>query len=361
MNKKVTAVLTLMLSMILGSILPGQARSALKDHSIQHSIERQTVRDKFINFESLINSLGIIEGMTILDIGASAGYASFLFAEKLHGTGEVFATEVRDVLVDHVAGEARQRGLTNLTSVLVKVDGLDDFYSQHRYDIVLLSNVYHCLDNRIQYFSKLREFLKPNARLVIVMYNQDHLFSEDSLSDIEAWVSNIVATYSTDTGSNPFFEELSTATRQLISAGDRGNSLRLALLEDFNRMLKNPLFYKHFYTNSYFRENFFTPPERNLANWLIMMLQEDGVFEKPADQIDARTMRTVIRLNRLFFTGQFYKSVKNWREFIPPSDANRHTSKYVMFRELDAAGYKVASETSLSTYYDAIIMVPKAP
>ncbi|MBF0501589.1 MAG: class I SAM-dependent methyltransferase [Candidatus Riflebacteria bacterium] len=299
--------------------------------------------------------------MTILDIGASAGLASFIFAEKLHGTGEVFATEVRPEAVDYVASESQKRGLFNLHSVLVKIDGLDDFYGKHRYDVVFLSNVYHCLDNRIEYFSKLRQFLRPNARLVIVMYNQFPLFAVDDLHDVNGWVASMIATQSTEIGNNPFFEELSTATRQLIGAGDRGDALRSALVEDFNRMLKNPQFYKHFYTNSYFRENLFTPPERSFANYLVMMLQEGGVIEKHVEQIDAKEMRSVIKLNRLFFVVQFgkYLEKEGMGVFFPPADANRQTSKYVMFRELDAAGYKLDKEINLSTYYDAMIMVPK--
>ncbi len=47
--------------------------------------------------------------------------------------------------------------------------------------------------------------------------------------------------------------------------------------------------------------------------------------------------------------------------YVPAGDANRHTSKYVMLRELDTAGYRFVNEIKLSPYFDAVTMVAKTP
>jgi len=297
--------------------------------------------------------------MTILDIGSGPGYASFLFAEKLHGSGEVFATDIREDFVRYIADEAKRRGLTNLFSALVKTEGLDDFYRKHRYDLVFLSNVYHCLDNRIEYFSSMRKLLNPGARLVLILYDQVPLLSVADLSDLDGLADSL----SKKSDDDPFHKHLSTGTRQLLKDRTDREGLERALVEDFNRMLVDPRFYKGFYDNSYFRKNLFTAPEREFANWLLMTLEEDGVLEKPVDQIAAKAMRTVIKLNRLFFIKQLgdYLSGGGIGSYVPAGDANRHTSKYVMLRELDAAGYKFIHEIKLSPYFDAVIMVPRTP
>lgn len=224
---------------------------------------------------------------------------------------------------------------------------------------MFLSNVYHAIDNRIGYFSKLRGLLKRNARLVLILYNQVPLFSEDDFPRFDDLVKNL----SNATDEDPFVKHLSTTTRQLLKDSSKGEALKKPLVEDFNRMLTDPQFYKNFYSDSYFRKDFFTAPEREFANWLLMTLMEDGVFERPVDQIDAREMRSVIKLNRLFFIKRFggYLAKGGMGAYLPAGDANRHTSKYVMFRELDAAGYKFAEEIKLSPYYDAVIMAPKTP
>jgi hypothetical protein len=128
-------------------------------------------------------------------------------------------------------------------------------------------------------------------------------------------------------------------------------------------MLQDPHFYRHFYQDSYFTEGLFTPPERDLANWLLMILTEDGALDDAFDRKDERKMRTVIKLNRLFFSKRFgdYLAGGGRGAYIPAGDANRHTSKYVMLKELDVAGYQFVEELRLSPYYDAVILAPKAP
>ena len=350
----VVLLLSIVTTSIAGTIMTAHAKPPLKS-----AIKRQHARNEYTRFETLIDALGLTPGMTILDIGSGPGYASFLFAEKLQGSGEVFATDIRKDFVDYIADEAKRRGLANLFPALVKDEGFDDFYGRHRYDLVFLSNVYHCLDKRVDYFGRLRGLLKRNARLVVVLYNQTPLFSVDDLSDVDGLAGSL----SGEAADDPFVVHLSPATRRLLEAKAGREGLESALIDDFNRMLVDPQFYKGFYNDSYFTKDFFTAPERDLANWLLMTLMEDGVLDRPVDQTDAKAMRAVIKLNRLFFAKRFgdYLAGDGLGAYVPAGDANRHTSKYAMLRELDAAGFKPVREMALSPYFDAVIMVPKAP
>jgi SAM-dependent methyltransferase len=346
-----------LLSLMLLSVAGPAA--AIRKPPLEHAIKRQQNRDEYIRFEAIIDALKISRGMTILDIGAGPGYASYLFAEKLGGTGKVFATEIREDFVDHIAGEARKRGLSNLFPVLVKAEGLDEFYGRHRYDLVFASNVYHALDKRVEYFSRLRSFLNPGGRLVLVLYNQASLFSADDLPDVHA----IVNSFSREDGDDPFLKRLSPPTRRLLDQKAAGEELRDALVEDFNRILVDPRFYRDFYGDSYFRRGLFSPVERDFANWLLMTLKEDGIVDRPADRIDPKSLRTVIKLNRLFFIKRFGAGLAGggFGAYVAAGDANRHTSKYVALRELDDAGYRFLDEVKLSPYFDAVILVPKTP
>lgn len=330
---------------------------------LDRAIQRQQQRDQFIGFEAVIDTLGIAPGMTILDIGAGPGSASFLFAERLHGTGEVFATDIREDFVNHIADEARRRGLTNLSSVLVKADGLDDFYGKHRYDLVFLSNVYHALDGRIEYFSRLRELLSRDGRLALILYNQTPLFSVEDLANFNALVNSLLINKPSPADDDPFLNNLSPATRKLLKDDTRREELKHALVNDFNRILVDPRFYRNYYSDSYFRKGLFTPPERDLANWLLMSIKEEGIEDSPVDRIDARVIRTVIKLNRLFFIKRFGNNLAGlgMGAYTASGDANRHTSKYVVQRELAAAGYQLVSESRLSPYFDLVIMTRKTP
>ena len=353
-NPRIYAVIYSIVAIsVFAPIMIAQAKPVLKG-----AIKRQEIRNEYTRFETIIDSLNITPGMTILDIGSGPGYATFLMADRLKGTGAVYSTDIRGDFVKHITDEAKKRGLTNLISTVVREEGFDDFYFKHRYDLVFLSNVYHCIDNRIEYFSKLRGQLNPNARLALILYNHTPLFSEYDFSSIE----ELVATLPTLPPDNPIVKNLSPTTRQLLLTKAEDEAIENALIEDFNRMLTNPQFYRNFYSASYFRKDLFTPTERELANWLLMILREDGTLEKPLDQIGKKGMRGIIKLNRMFFMKQFGQYFeKNGVAYIPGGDANRQTSKFLMLREMDAAGYKPVKEIKLSPYFDAVIMAPKTP
>ncbi len=348
----VTLLVALVAAWIAWPAAPAQAKPPL-----QRAIKRQQMRNEYTRFEPLIDALGIAPGMTILDIGAGPGYASFLFAEKLRRGGEVYATDIRKDFVDRIGEEAKRRGLSNLFPVLVTERGLDDFYGRHRYDLVFLSNVYHCLEGRVEYFSRLRAFLARDARLVLVLYNQAPLFSAADLADVDGIVGILAGAAEDD----PFVARLSPATRRLLGENAGRERIAAALVEDFNRMLLDPRFYEGFYKESYFSRGLFDASGRDFANWLLMTLGEDGALDRPAGGTDARAMRAVIRLNRLFFAARFGDRLANRGAgaYVPAGDANRHTSKYAVLRELDAAGYGFVKELTLSPYFDAVIMAPK--
>jgi SAM-dependent methyltransferase len=324
---------------------------------LDHAIKRQRSRQEYVKIETLIDALHIAPGTTVLDIGSGPGYASFLFAERLQGTGAVFATDIREDFVSYITAEAKRRNIDNLFASVVTDKGFDEFYSRHHYDLVFLSNVYHCLDERVDYFKKLRQFLNPNGRLLLILSNQTPLFSVDDFIKID----DLAKSLSFEGEEGPFRKYLSTGTRQLLENNGDMSALKRSLVEDFNGILTDPVFYRNFYSDSYFKRDLLTPSERDFANWLLMDLDENGILQETSEQIDAKSMRTVIKLNRLFFIKRFGGFLANggMGAYLPAGDANRHTSKYVMRRELADAGYEIAEEMALSPYYDAVVMVPK--
>jgi SAM-dependent methyltransferase len=356
----VVVLFTMILTSIAGPIMLGQAAPVVV------AIKRQEERDKYIKYESLIDALSVTRGMTILDIGSGTGYSSYLFAEKLQGSGAVFATDIKKEFVDYINDEAKRRNLANLHAALVKEEGLDDFYGTHTYDLVFASFVYHRIENPMEYFGTLRKFLKPNARLVLVLYNQAPLFSVDELTDVD----KLITLFSAENVANPFVQQLSSSTKALLQDKTNRAAIAEALVDDFNRMLMNPRLYVEVYPRSYesdepqhLRMSDLPASRRELANWLLMTLKEDGVLEKTVDRIDPKEMRSVIRLNRIFFQQLLGNHLANhgMGAYVPGGDASRHTNKYQALRELNAAGYRFVREMNPSPYFDCIVMAPIAP
>ncbi|MFC1837773.1 class I SAM-dependent methyltransferase [Thermodesulfobacteriota bacterium] len=331
---------------------------------LRMKIEQQGASINYIRLKAIVDALGVTDGMTILDIGAGPGFASFLFAKELQGSGAVYATEIQERFVKYITREAERRGLANLFPVQVNGEGLDDFYGRQRYDIVFAANVYQSLDNPVDYFGKLRNFLNPGARLVLVLYNQAPLFSVDDFTDLDALANFLSAAAE----GSPFVSNLSEATRHLLQEKTDRDAIAKALVEDFNRMLQNPKFYTEFHTmgrTAVTKDNLLVlnVQRRELASWLVMKVKEDGFFEKPSEQRGGSEIRTVIRLNRLFFQEMLGKFLANkgMGAYIPATDAIGYTSKYVVLRELETAGYRFVGEIKTTPSFDTVIMEPVMP
>jgi SAM-dependent methyltransferase len=65
--------------------------------------------------------------------------------------------------------EARERGLDNITTLLVT--GGASGLAARSLDLVFMRNVHHHLPNRIEYFKKLREALKPDSKVAIIEHD----------------------------------------------------------------------------------------------------------------------------------------------------------------------------------------------
>ena len=68
-------------------------------------------------------------------------------------------------MVMYLNDRARVEGLTNLSSVLAAPD---DPHLPRRVDLVFLCNTFHHIDDRIEYFRRLREQLRPGGRIAVV-------------------------------------------------------------------------------------------------------------------------------------------------------------------------------------------------
>src|SRR6185369_3567040 len=117
--------------------------------------------------------------------------------------------------------------------------------------------------------------------------NQVPFFTVNDLSDID----ELVISLSKEADDSPFIRHLSASTRQLLKDKTKMEALESALVDEFNRMLTDPLFYKGFYKDFYLKKDMFNPIERDYVNWLLMTLKEEGVLERPVDKIDAKAMR----------------------------------------------------------------------
>jgi SAM-dependent methyltransferase len=122
----------------------------------------------------------------IVDIGAGSGYFTRRFAAAVGPAGKAIGVEIDSAMVRSMNADARRLNLTNYEALLVPPD--DPMLAASSVDVVFLSDTYHHINDRVAYFTKVRQSLKPGGRLVIVDFvrtkdNSDHSIVKEEVVD----------------------------------------------------------------------------------------------------------------------------------------------------------------------------------
>jgi ubiquinone/menaquinone biosynthesis C-methylase UbiE len=120
-------------------------------------------RDTYQQPEKVLNYLGQLKGKKIMDIGAGSGY----FAVKLAARGaEVIAADVNDDFQHFLKKRIEENKLTHITLRKVPYDSPN--LADNEVDMILVVNTYHHIENRSEYFSKVKKGTKSGGELVII-------------------------------------------------------------------------------------------------------------------------------------------------------------------------------------------------
>lgn len=144
---------------------PGEANAHMHQSSVEDLIARfeSPERDDYQHPDKVLDWLGKIEGRTIADIGAGSGYFSVRLASR---GARVIAADVNDEFLSFMKQRIEKSALENIEVRKVPYDspGL----AAGEADIVFLVNTYHHIENRPDYFSRVRTGLAKGGALVIV-------------------------------------------------------------------------------------------------------------------------------------------------------------------------------------------------
>ena len=125
-------------------------------------------RDAWQKPHEVITALKLAPDATVADIGAGTGYFAARLAHFVP-KGRVYAVDTEPDMVKFLAARAKKEGLTNLVPV---AGSNTDPRLPAPVDLVLLVDVYHHIEGRQAYFSKLRDSLAPGGRVAIIDFNQ---------------------------------------------------------------------------------------------------------------------------------------------------------------------------------------------
>jgi arsenite methyltransferase len=120
--------------------------------------------------DEILKTLNIQSGQTIADIGSGGGVFTFLFSHIVGDKGTVYAIDTNVEFLNYINSQAAENGLTNIKTVLVNEEHIP--IPHHSVNLVFVRNVYHHLENRVQYFTQVKHLLAPFARVSIIEYSR---------------------------------------------------------------------------------------------------------------------------------------------------------------------------------------------
>ena len=116
-----------------------------------------------------VSAFGVQGGMRVADFGAGSGAYTLAIAERLEGSGTVYAIDVQHELLRRVLNDAKKRGLNNVEVVwadleLPRASKLAD----GSIDLVVISNLLFQLPDKQPVLREARRILKPSGKLVLI-------------------------------------------------------------------------------------------------------------------------------------------------------------------------------------------------
>lgn len=126
-------------------------------------------RAEALQIDRVMDLLGIREGTAVADIGAGSGWFTVRAARRSGPSGVVYAVDINEKYLEHIANRARDEQLPQVRTVLGAED--DPKLSASSVDAVLLLKTYHEISEPVRLMRHVATALRPDGRVGIIDRN----------------------------------------------------------------------------------------------------------------------------------------------------------------------------------------------
>jgi len=312
-------------------------------------------RVKVISPDRIVKLINPQPSATVLDLGAGYGLFTFPLARMVGGSGKVFATDVEPQVISYLNEQARKEGLTNVTPVMVKSFGFDQFYSQHTFDIILASDVLPDIVMLEGFARKLRPSLKRDTgRLWITVTRADPDFTDLEFKE-PVNLSETLRIPKVQSSIGPKFRKVTRQVSDAPAPNSPANLVEL-MVEDANRLLEDPTLWPEAQSKKWP----LSPRNRYLLQGLSDLLERRGVFKKTAGTLDEESKLALRILNRFIIMDLL--GLKLWGKAVvftdlTEKDARHQVHKFetpisseAIISLFRGAGYELVKEHNTTPY-----------
>jgi ubiquinone/menaquinone biosynthesis C-methylase UbiE len=120
-------------------------------------------RTQFLNPESILDKLGLTGEMALADLGCGTGFFSIPASKRVT---KVFSLDIQQEMLDILNDKIKKEKITNIETILSEESSIP--LSDNSADVLLMSNVFHELEDRNSLLREAKRILTTTGRLVII-------------------------------------------------------------------------------------------------------------------------------------------------------------------------------------------------
>ncbi|HEY1174496.1 MAG TPA: class I SAM-dependent methyltransferase [Verrucomicrobiae bacterium] len=153
-----------------GRYYMGREIAHVMGHQAADWLERPE-REQEEHTTEMIKLLDLKPGEKAADIGAGTGYITRRLAEGVGKSGSVYGVEIQQEMLDLLQKNMRERGHTNIISVLGTVS--DPKLPANTLDLIIMVDVYHEFSHPYEMMDNMVKALKPGGRIAFVEFKAE--------------------------------------------------------------------------------------------------------------------------------------------------------------------------------------------
>lgn len=129
-------------------------------------------RPRYLPYDAVIARIGATAGMHVADIGAGTGYFSFPLARAVGDTGKVYAVDLQKAMLEWL--DKKRAGAPEASRIVtMEGDASRTGLPDRSVDLVLMSNVWHEVDDRTATLDEIKRILRPGGHFAILDWRPD--------------------------------------------------------------------------------------------------------------------------------------------------------------------------------------------
>jgi len=150
---------------------------------------QNSYRDRQMQPENIMDSVGIKPGMIIGEAGVGGGYFTFWLSKRVGETGKIYANDIDKKVLNKLKNKCQDENITNIQTIIGEID--DPLFPVDTLDLVTMMTAFHDFTKPVEWMKNVIKYLKPNAKLIIIDGDPEkwggssgHFLTKDEVLDI---------------------------------------------------------------------------------------------------------------------------------------------------------------------------------